>query len=118
MPFHSDGKVSAVRFDWFGGHGDRPSHSSATDVYSIIGRVKGERREQIRPEVARLADLGLWPDGWPHEAPDRPLTVPDAHKTMQRHRGCRVDECPRKQAAWRTLIDAGRLNPGSDRRNG
>lgn len=72
-------------------------------------------RDQIMAEDARNADAGMWPNGWPHEAPDEPLSILDAQKTMQRHRGCRREDCPRKNAAWYTLVEAGRIKPDSSR---
>lgn len=42
--------------------------------------------------------------GWARQLPDHPLTVPEAHRLMQDHRLCMVDECPCKSAAWRTLV--------------
>ncbi|TLG03250.1 hypothetical protein FEK35_21650 [Nocardia cyriacigeorgica] len=60
-------------------------------------------------------DAKLWPIGYPRDAPDKPMPVLDAHLTMQRHRSCRVGECPRKSAAWMTLVEAGRIMPDSGR---
>ncbi|MFF0487870.1 hypothetical protein ACWDSJ_19430 [Nocardia sp. NPDC003482] len=57
----------------------------------------------------------VWPLGWPHEAPEEPLSVNEAHLTMQRHRGCLREECPRKRAAYQTLVEAGRIRPDSGR---
>ncbi|MEV5649015.1 hypothetical protein AB0L57_12260 [Nocardia sp. NPDC052254] len=62
-----------------------------------------------------MVDGSVWPIGWPHEAPDSVMSVPEAHVAMQRHRGCRREECPRKRAAYLTLVDAGRLRPDSGR---
>ncbi len=85
-------------------------------VQAIVNRVQAERRrEHPRAQVSRAAKAGMWPDGWPHEPPEHPLSVHEAHRTMQRHRGCLMDECPRKRAAWRTLIEAGKVTPDSGR---
>lgn len=46
-----------------------------------------------------------------HRAPTAPFTVPEAHRAMQLHRGCRADACARKGAAFRTLVAAGRIVP-------
>lgn len=46
-----------------------------------------------------------------HHAPTTPFTVSEAHRAMQLHRGCRADACPRKGAAFRTLVAAGRIVP-------
>ncbi|BCK58425.1 hypothetical protein NWFMUON74_61970 [Nocardia wallacei] len=82
----------------------------------IIARVDAERaRQQVQAEDARIADSGGWPNINPHAAPREPLTVDGAHETMQRHRGCTVGGCPRKSAAYQTLVDAGRLRPDSGR---
>lgn len=100
-------------FNWWRGSAlDGPS------VQEIVDRVHAEWRAEHRRRQAKNdhpADAELWPKGWPHEAPDRPLSVREAHATMQRHRECRADECPRKAAARRTLIDAGRMKPDASR---
>ncbi|MBH0777251.1 hypothetical protein IT779_13260 [Nocardia sp. NEAU-351] len=57
----------------------------------------------------------MLPTGWPHEAPDRPLSVTEAHQAMQRHRDCHTDECARKTAARDVLIAAGRMVPAQPR---
>jgi hypothetical protein len=53
--------------------------------------------------------------GWTHDAPLQPFTVADAHREMQRHRSCLREDCPRKQAAWRTLVGAGHIRPDTGR---
>lgn len=53
--------------------------------------------------------------GHPHAAPELPLGVSEAHSTMQRHRGCLREDCPRKQAAYQVLVEAGRIRPDSSR---
>jgi hypothetical protein len=50
-----------------------------------------------------------------HSAPEHDLSVNEAHRTMQRHRGCSRDDCPRKEAAFRVLVEAGRVRPDSGR---
>ncbi|MBF6464771.1 hypothetical protein IU427_06175 [Nocardia beijingensis] len=52
---------------------------------------------------------------FPHDPHDRDLGIHEAHMTMQRHRGCRADECPRKAAARQVLISAGRMKPDTSR---
>ncbi|WP_067475513.1 hypothetical protein [Nocardia amamiensis] len=104
-----------VGFDWW-----REAEPDETSPQAIIDRVQAEwraerRRERLRAEQAESGDVGLRPTGWPHEAPDHPLSVSEAHWTMQRHRGCRADQCPRKAAARQTLIDAGRMVPDTSR---
>lgn len=60
-------------------------------------------------------DLSLWPERWPHEAPDHPVSVTEAHTIMQRHRGCLREECRRKMAAWNALVRAKHITPDSAR---
>ncbi|WP_067468547.1 hypothetical protein [Nocardia amamiensis] len=57
----------------------------------------------------------VWPHAWTHRAPDTPFTVKEAHDEMQRHRDCRLDHCPRKDAAFTVLIETGRVRPDSSR---
>lgn len=64
---------------------------------------------------ARIVDPALWPVGWPHEAPDHPLSAAEAHQTMQRHSGCSRAECPRKAAAYTVLVAAGHIRPDTGR---
>lgn len=52
-----------------------------------------------------------WPCGWPHDAPDQPLTLLQAHQAMQSHRECSIKECARKAAAFDALIGAGAIKP-------
>jgi hypothetical protein len=60
-------------------------------------------------------DTVYWPEQWPHEAPEQKLTIPEAHQAMQRHKGCRRDECARKGAAFNTLVAAGKIQPDASR---
>ncbi|GAB2684091.1 hypothetical protein GCM10027089_00720 [Nocardia thraciensis] len=53
--------------------------------------------------------------GWTHDAPDGPLTTGQAHRITQQHRDCRLEDCPQKNAAWQTLVDAGKIKPDSGR---
>lgn len=64
-------------------------------------------RDQSKREVS-----AFW---WTHAAPIGPLTPEDAHAIMQMHLECRVEDCPRKRVAFRTLVDAGRITPDSGR---
>ncbi|MGW4715592.1 hypothetical protein [Nocardia sp. NPDC004260] len=75
-------------------------------VEEITRRVQRERTDM---------DATLWPMGFPHDAPDHALGVEEAQMTMLRHRACRVGECPRKTAAWRVLVEAGRIRPDAGR---
>jgi hypothetical protein len=96
-------------FNWW-----RDAEPDDMSAQAIIDRVAAEWRAERERERIR-ADPGLWPTGWPHEAPEHPLSVSEAHQTMQRHRECRADQCPRKAAARRTLIDTGRMKPDTSR---
>jgi hypothetical protein len=51
-----------------------------------------------------------------HRPPATELTVDSAHETMRIHRDCAAGSCPRKMAAFQTLVDAGRVVPDSSRR--
>ncbi|MGQ4600026.1 hypothetical protein [Nocardia sp. R6R-6] len=96
-------------FDWW-----RNAEPDETSPQAIIDRVQAEWRAQR----ATQTNPGHRPTGSPHEAPEQPehpLSVPEAHATMQRHRGCRTDTCPRKAAAQQALIDAGRMIPDTTR---
>jgi hypothetical protein len=44
--------------------------------------------------------------------PRHPLTIPEAHRCMQLHRD---HTCPRKHAAFTTVVAAGRITPDSFR---
>lgn len=50
---------------------------------------------------------------WTHSAPIGPLTPHHAHAIMQMHLECRVEDCARKSAAFRALVEAGRIKPDS-----
>ncbi|WP_249644279.1 hypothetical protein [Nocardia sputi] len=58
-----------------------------------------------------LLDRSVLPHGWPHEAPDRPLSIEGAHQAMQRHASCPRDTCARKRAAHKALVEAGHIVP-------
>lgn len=49
------------------------------------------------------------------EAPDEPFTVAEAHSTMQQHIACRREDCPRKAAAYQTLVETGYIQPDVSR---
>ncbi|WP_330183726.1 hypothetical protein OHB26_08925 [Nocardia sp. NBC_01503] len=68
-------------------------------------------RERISNEHTASADPILSTSAWSHGAPDHQLDVQEAHRTMQQHRRCVVGECDRKGAAFRALVDAGRIKP-------
>ncbi len=47
----------------------------------------------------------------PHVCADADIAL--AHKQMRIHRGCRIDRCVWKAAAFHTLVEAGRIVPQS-----
>ncbi|MCX4094920.1 hypothetical protein [Nocardia sp. alder85J] len=59
--------------------------------------------------------LSFKPPAGAHTAPEHVFTVSEAHRAMQRHRGCSRDDCPRKEAAFRVLVESGRVRPDSGR---
>lgn len=78
-------------------------------VGEIQQRVRRERNTGDGPAVStHSADYS-------HAAPDHQLSILEAQRTMQRHLDCRVGDCPRKTAAWRTLVNVGRIKPDSAR---
>lgn len=88
----------------------------ATAALRIPIRPPRHQSVLTRPPTEELAmNMTVWPIGWPHEAPDRPFSVADAHRVMQGHRGCQRDECLRKRAAYDTLVGAGHIKPDSAR---
>jgi hypothetical protein len=52
----------------------------------------------------------VWPQGWPHEAPDKPLSPEQAHQILHspEHYDCRTDTCARKAAAFDVIDKASR----------
>ncbi|MBO0878978.1 MAG: hypothetical protein J2P17_01050 [Mycobacterium sp.] len=48
---------------------------------------------------------------WLHDTPTTPPTTERAHRDMQLHVDCLIDECPRKRAAYKALVAAGHLTP-------
>lgn len=104
-------------FDWWRNRTETPDQGPS--VQEIVDRVQAEwRTERSRLEAGKTASAStaaLWPHGWPHEAPDYEMGALEAHQTMQRHRECRTDHCPRKAAARQALIDAGRMRPDTGR---
>ncbi|MGW4371745.1 hypothetical protein ACWEKT_39625 [Nocardia takedensis] len=74
----------------------------------------GNTVQEIAARIA-IEQAAVLPAGWPHEAPERPLSVSEAHQATQRHIACHIDTCPRKAAAWRTLVEAGKVAPDARR---
>lgn len=52
----------------------------------------------------------FWPANWPHEAPETPLTIDEAHAVLRGHVNCTADMCERKRAACETLSSTGNLS--------
>ncbi|WP_280187064.1 hypothetical protein [Nocardia gipuzkoensis] len=78
------------------------------------GRSVDEITRRVRSERAD-SDPAARPMRSPHAAPDFATGVREAQTAMQRHRSCRVGECPRKTVAWRALVEAGRKPPDAGR---
>ncbi|WP_280393266.1 hypothetical protein [Nocardia wallacei] len=83
---------------------------SAGVVFLLLRSERGYARE-----VCEAPTQVLMPVGWDHSAPAQPLTVPNAHRVMQQHRSCLRADCPRKRAAWQTLVEAQHVTPDSGR---
>ncbi|MFJ1461743.1 hypothetical protein [Nocardia sp. N2S4-5] len=103
-----------VVFDWWREDAEK---QQPEDEPEHADRVRAQRRrEQILAEDARAADAGLWPNGWPHETPDHPLSVHEAQKIMQRHRGWQHRRVPPQggglAGVGRGREDQTRLQPG------
>ncbi|MFJ1460834.1 hypothetical protein [Nocardia sp. N2S4-5] len=75
-------------------------------VVGVMRRVELEDEEPTQT-------LGF--AAYTHTAPGRPFTLQQAHAAMQQHRDCRREDCPRKRAAYRTLVEARRIRPDSGR---
>ncbi|WP_280371212.1 hypothetical protein [Nocardia wallacei] len=95
--------------------------TAALIVMAVIAVYAPERPPRFTPSSSLIhppeseMDVSVWPQGWPHEAPDEPMTITEAHWTMQRHRSCDRGECPRKSMAYQLLVEAGRIRPDSGR---
>ncbi|WP_216908258.1 hypothetical protein OG225_30080 [Nocardia sp. NBC_01377] len=65
--------------------------------------------------VAVAGVVGSWLDrtqgSREHDSPAAPFSIEQAHTVMQSHCGCRADDCSRKAAAFRALVEAGRIVP-------
>lgn len=73
------------------------------------------RTESDTDELSEMPTQTLEFMAYTHTAPSRPFTVQQAHRAMQQHRNCRRDDCPRKRAAYQTLVDARHIRPDSGR---
>ncbi|GAB2703507.1 hypothetical protein [Nocardia thraciensis] len=92
-------------------------HMSAVRSWVSIHTSRIARHTVAETQVTHRTGAGL--DGllplWVHTAPDGELNVVEAHKEMQRHCYCTVPDCPRKTAAFTTLVQAGKIKPDSSR---
>jgi hypothetical protein len=59
--------------------------------------------------------VALWPMDWSHAKTNQSLGITNSHQQMQQHKGRLRDECAAKQAAFQTLVKAGRILPDSGR---
>lgn len=71
------------------------------------GRSVAEIRERIVAENPPAIPALFAGHGAPPQAPG----LPEAHRIMQEHLDCTVADCPRKAAAHRVLVEAGRITP-------
>ncbi|MFR9751046.1 hypothetical protein ACL02S_08410 [Nocardia sp. 004] len=90
------------------------SLAGAVSLIATIGMLHWPtlRRRRIRVTEHAITEhiparLPACPIGKPQQLPTEPLTVAEAHELMQRHRICEPAECVYKNAAFRTLIEAG-----------
>lgn len=90
-----------MNFKWFGEAEPEPENAAKT----IIDRV--QREQGVISQTLPIPDA--------HGAPPWPMTINQAKYAIQVHRGCRIEDCPRKRAARQVLIDAGKLRPRNDR---
>ncbi|MEV0248513.1 hypothetical protein AB0H76_18080 [Nocardia sp. NPDC050712] len=87
----------------------------AVPANAIAARVLPATEILLRFLDGETMDLSLWPVGWPHEAPELPFMISGARQAMRGHLDCALDDCPRKLAAWRTLVEAGVIHPDYQR---
>ncbi len=126
-----------MRFPWFADDGTdgAPDRSPQVTVDDIIARVLAEHRAAQLAAIHsddRPADSGPTVGaadnppsvprpvmaialGFSHGVPTWALSLQEAHRHLQQHRECQIDECPRKAYAWRLLIEAGKVRPDSTR---
>lgn len=65
--------------------------------------------------MTEITFIEMWAQDWPHDKPDHPLSLPEAHQAMQQHRACLREHCARKQAAWERLVEADHIVPDTGR---
>ncbi len=84
--------------------------SATVSVDDIIRRLVAERERACRPVTGFLVAVGF-----SHDAPPGPVSVLEAHRHLQQHKECLIGECPRKDAAFRVLVEAGKIRPDTSR---
>lgn len=82
----------------------------------VLFVIRSDRRYQREMPTTRMRPVRhhpvrMLPPEWPCAAPRLPFTPDRAHVEMQLHIDCLVHECPRKMAAYRTLVTAGHIVP-------
>ncbi|GAA5079518.1 hypothetical protein GCM10023319_19270 [Nocardia iowensis] len=77
-----------------------------------IPSAAAARRER-RSAIKHVRQHGSWPCGHTHSPPTQPFTIAQAHREMQRHLRCSLENCGRKRAAYKRLIRGGHAVPDS-----
>ncbi|NKY55952.1 hypothetical protein [Nocardia flavorosea] len=80
-----------------------------TDPSRSLERLHQRPHRPHRPIIGAIPK----PIAWTCELPGVPLDLDDAHSAMRRHR---THDCPRRRAAYATLVAHGCLVPDSSRR--
>jgi hypothetical protein len=81
------------------------------DIAYERNETPGGEHADTRQSQRRSEQRPGWYPLWTHAAPPRPFEIPEAHRAMQVHRECQLDDCDRKYAAYRALVRAGRITP-------
>jgi hypothetical protein len=71
-------------------------------AHFVIARLRHGDRKAV------TMDADVWPQDWPHDRPDHPLSPEEAHQILSspQHYDC-GPECARKSAALDTVTDEG-----------
>lgn len=77
----------------------------AFTVAALCLPLRAPRHHTLHPHRESPMDGTVWAPGFPHDAPDEPLTVTGALMAMQLHGDCPAS-CARKTAAAQTLREA------------
>ena len=95
-------------FNWFRDNGHAAHAVRAVDVKvgvdDIVDRILSENRSPVTVAL-----------GFSHNAPGWDLSAAEAHRLMRLHLRCSGANCDRKAAAWRTLVEAGKIRPDAGR---